>query len=168
MNEFPEFLRDLDKTIDDIYIACHQPDWGYCPVAKDKAYVSRLLNLRYCYTKTRYDIDDSGEFFRGCNFTPEGQLSFINYNIMAYLVNKIQVNKVLLYRAGMRVEWMPTPLVDRDVKEAFMIHRDISLINEILKRLVYELKYPSKEKNQPPPQALRFSHGRGESETSDW
>ena len=22
--------------------------------------------------------------------------------------------------------------------------------------------------NQPPPQALRFSHGRGERETSDW
>ena len=23
-------------------------------------------------------------------------------------------------------------------------------------------------KDQPPPQALRFSHGRGECETSDW
>ena len=25
-----------------------------------------------------------------------------------------------------------------------------------------------KDEDQPPPQALRFSHGRGERETSDW
>ena len=40
-----------------------------------------------------------------------------------------------------------------------------AILNQYLNHMIY---FSEKVLSQPPPQALRFSHGRGERETSDW